>query len=1065
MPYQAGPNTANYNLCASDWYNPSLPIGFTSVGSNGGPSAYGTFDQTGNVNEWINNSSFSSVFAVYTGGGFNSNFVNINKFYINTASINQSFPEVGFRIASSTNPHNLPFIVQIGDINNISDQSIGSVAYEYQIGQFQVTICEYAEFLNAIAKTDLYNLYKPNLMNILISRSGQSGNFTYTPINKLSNKPMVFVTYLDAIRYCNWLHNNKPSGPQSNLTTERGAYVLDGLSSGFVIPIKTDVAKYWVPTRNEWYKAAYYKAGDINAGYWNYATQSDELPLCIQGNTNGDGPTQTSYSCNITVTTTTTTPPPECTAIGSPYTLITPDNKNVSVSESFSGWVSTWNICHWTSCTDVYVPNPCKKLGSTNLGFVYKLNFSQPINNLVIILASTGSGANENFIITSPNNTISIIPIKSCFTSINGNEILSGAGSPELIDESSEGFLGGGYGGGGGIFCVNGSSSFTEITISGDGGQGGSLFALCSRLLASPPPTTTTTTSTTSTTTTQKPDSSFFFIHDSKLYLDSSVIDFNKPNKNYCVRVNLVNPITEEIIQYIDHCVDVSGCICVETTTTTTSTCPPITYPEVLCSNGIPLGNYPIFDNNGCIIAYECPPTTTTTTTTLPPGVTTTSTTTTSSTTTLPPVSTLYTWGVNLYGELGSGDPYNSQSGIVTNPNPSGVAYSGHYVYNPTPIGSGFFTNVWCNTGLGKHNTSVLDISGNLYACGIGYFGEFPHNYIPYPQPPQTPTTYYQLQRKTLTLVEQDYIFNPIDRNLAIPKTGGTVNSNIKVQNFNISGVYGEYPGYWPNFFNVPWFYGQWGSNPQPMLSTNIKIKKIDSNFTDQTSAVTPYGGHSLAISTFGELYGYGENYYRQLGLAPTSGNKVLLTYRDRILDSFTKLNNKNNWIDASAGYRCSLAIDSAGDLYGCGWNAYYQLGTQNQISLPVWTKIQTNMPPLKRIYAGGGCSFGLTYNNELYRWGIFPGSQTIKNPIKVSGMLDGQPYNDNWIEVFTNSQSLYTLLLNNSGELYQLGQVNGRNQFPLHAVPTKITEPSGVFWTQADVGINHAAALGIKIS
>jgi formylglycine-generating enzyme required for sulfatase activity len=38
---------------------------------------------------------------------------------------------------------------------------------------------------------------------------------------------------------------------------------------------------YAIPTENEWYKAAYYKggnSGNLNAGYWLYATQSNTAP-------------------------------------------------------------------------------------------------------------------------------------------------------------------------------------------------------------------------------------------------------------------------------------------------------------------------------------------------------------------------------------------------------------------------------------------------------------------------------------------------------------------------------------------------------------------------------------------------------------------------------------------------------------------------------------------------------------------------------------------------------------------------------------------------------------------
>jgi len=48
-------------------------------------------------------------------------------------------------------------------------------------------------------------------------------------------------------------------------------------------------AVYRLPTENEWYKAAYYKGGGTNAGYWTFGTQSDETPAQILANQFGDG--------------------------------------------------------------------------------------------------------------------------------------------------------------------------------------------------------------------------------------------------------------------------------------------------------------------------------------------------------------------------------------------------------------------------------------------------------------------------------------------------------------------------------------------------------------------------------------------------------------------------------------------------------------------------------------------------------------------------------------------------------------------------------------------------------
>jgi hypothetical protein len=44
-------------------------------------------------------------------------------------------------------------------------------------------------------------------------------------------------------------------------------------------------AKYVIPTENEWYKAAYYKGGSTNAGYWLYPTQSNTEPSNVLSST------------------------------------------------------------------------------------------------------------------------------------------------------------------------------------------------------------------------------------------------------------------------------------------------------------------------------------------------------------------------------------------------------------------------------------------------------------------------------------------------------------------------------------------------------------------------------------------------------------------------------------------------------------------------------------------------------------------------------------------------------------------------------------------------------------
>jgi len=228
-------------------------------------------------------------------------------------------------------------MVTVGDPGNVADDTgFGAVNYEYRIGKYEVTIGQYAEFLNAVAKNDpgcqadpsnpgqwlsgSFQLLPPSSPNINgISRTGSPGSFQYSPY--LPTLPQVWGSYRDgadspserpvtldwfqAARFVNWMNNGQPTGDPGVSTTEDGLYPLFGAVSGApggsaqphdlptraVNPNTGASPIYRIPTENEWYKAAYYKGGGANGGYWVFPTQSDSFP----GNTIGGAANQANY--------------------------------------------------------------------------------------------------------------------------------------------------------------------------------------------------------------------------------------------------------------------------------------------------------------------------------------------------------------------------------------------------------------------------------------------------------------------------------------------------------------------------------------------------------------------------------------------------------------------------------------------------------------------------------------------------------------------------------------------------------------------------------------------------
>jgi formylglycine-generating enzyme required for sulfatase activity len=124
-----------------------------------------------------------------------------------------------------------------------------------------------------------------------IAQSGSPGSYSYSVTGSDSqgvNCPIFDVSWGDAARFCNWLQNSQGTATTvagAYALTETGAYAMSGATSNaqlMAVPSPShsgsDAATYFLPTENEWYKAAYYVGGGTNAGYWIYPTQSNTGP-------------------------------------------------------------------------------------------------------------------------------------------------------------------------------------------------------------------------------------------------------------------------------------------------------------------------------------------------------------------------------------------------------------------------------------------------------------------------------------------------------------------------------------------------------------------------------------------------------------------------------------------------------------------------------------------------------------------------------------------------------------------------------------------------------------------
>ena len=175
----------------------------------------------------------------------------------------------------------LEFVTVGNPGNSADDTGFGGVNYEYRIGKFEITVAQYAEFLNAVAAADTYGLYNTEMVSIGIQRSGSSGTFVYSlEYDFVADLPVNIVSWGDAVRFCNWLHNGQPNGMQVLGTTEDGAYYLNGaVSDTDLMAVSREVdALYYLPDLNEWYKAAYHMNDGSTGNYYVYPTGDDSVP-------------------------------------------------------------------------------------------------------------------------------------------------------------------------------------------------------------------------------------------------------------------------------------------------------------------------------------------------------------------------------------------------------------------------------------------------------------------------------------------------------------------------------------------------------------------------------------------------------------------------------------------------------------------------------------------------------------------------------------------------------------------------------------------------------------------
>jgi hypothetical protein len=188
---------------------------------------------------------------------------------------------------SGANQFEIEF-VEIGNPGNAADTTgtpnpAGAVDYIYNIGKFEIS-------RDMVAKASAAGGLGLTLDDMGFVTGGSRPDM-----------PATGVSWNEAARFTNWLNTSRgfpaaykfstqPGDPGYNpfANIELWAAGDDGFDADN--PFRNSHAQYFLPSADEWYKAAYYD-DDANAGaggYWNFPTGSDTPPSRVASGTDPD---------------------------------------------------------------------------------------------------------------------------------------------------------------------------------------------------------------------------------------------------------------------------------------------------------------------------------------------------------------------------------------------------------------------------------------------------------------------------------------------------------------------------------------------------------------------------------------------------------------------------------------------------------------------------------------------------------------------------------------------------------------------------------------------------------
>lgn len=165
----------------------------------------------------------------------------------------------------------------------------GQVNYEYRIARMEVTTAQWMEFVNtfSVQGNDIAGPGRIFSWGAVVDNTynGPGRRYKLNPAApNAALYPVFGINWRDCAQFVNWLNNDKSPSPEA-LT--HGAYDTSSFTQNPNNSLNDQLfhdpdAKYWIPTLDEWLKAAHYdpdRYGQGQEGWWEYSTMSDTPPI------------------------------------------------------------------------------------------------------------------------------------------------------------------------------------------------------------------------------------------------------------------------------------------------------------------------------------------------------------------------------------------------------------------------------------------------------------------------------------------------------------------------------------------------------------------------------------------------------------------------------------------------------------------------------------------------------------------------------------------------------------------------------------------------------------------